>query len=111
MEWGFTSALSMECRLRLAGVDQPLYDAGSFDGVVDLLAIMSTSGALHSLHVAGFSGCKGEAILEHGGPPSHGLRASRRQSFVFLSVGMMVVPSSGRSWLSSKEEPWFDQPP
>jgi hypothetical protein len=74
----------MQYHVRLSSVDQPLYYAGSFYGVLALLAIMPPSCALHALHCAGFSGCKGDAILEHGGHPFHGLRTSERNSFVFL---------------------------
>jgi voltage-gated potassium channel len=97
------TTLTMEYRLRLAGVDQPLYYAGSFYSVVDVLAIMPTSCELHSLHFAGFSGCKGDAILEHGGHPFHSLRASRRKGLVVLAVGMIVVSIIG-SFMSLLED-------
>jgi voltage-gated potassium channel len=103
MEWGFTIAFTIEYLLRLYCVGQPLRYAGSFYGVVDLLAIIPTYLSVFLLRTQYLLVIRTIRILRvfrvlklvqywsEARTLSHALRASRRKIVVFLYVVMILV--------------------
>jgi voltage-gated potassium channel len=103
MEWSFTIAFTMEYLLRLYCVGKPLRYAGSFYGVVDLLAIIPTylsvflSGTQYLLVIRTIRLLRVFRILKlvqywsEARTLFHALRASRRKIFVFLYVVVILV--------------------
>ena len=73
MEWGFTLLFTVEYLLRIICLRRPMRYAGSFYGVVDMLAVLPTYLVLFFPHVT----------------------ASARKIQVFLSVVVMVVVVMG----------------
>ena len=107
LEWGFTLIFSTEYLLRLLCVRQPLRYAGSFFGVIDLLAIAPTWLALFfpGLHalidvrvlrlLRIFRILKMGAYVDEFGLLGHALWVSRRKILVFLSFVLLVVTVMG----------------
>jgi voltage-gated potassium channel len=107
LEWGFTLLFTVEYVARLACVRRPARYAGSFYGVVDLLAILPTYLAvlmpqlqalidvrvLRLLRV--FRVLKLTEYLHEYGALGRALIASRRKIFVFLSFVLLVVMVMG----------------
>jgi voltage-gated potassium channel len=103
MEWGFTIAFTLEYFLRLACVGKPLRYAGSFYGVVDLLALLPTYFSvffvgIHYLLVIRtlrllrvFRILKLVQYWSEARTLAHALRASWRKIAVFLYVVVIVV--------------------
>ena len=103
MEWGFTIAFTIEYLLRLCCVGQPLRYAGSFYGVVDLLAIIPTYlsvfllGTQYLLVIRTIRILRVFRVLKlvqywsEARTLSHALHASRRKIVVFLYVVMILV--------------------
>jgi voltage-gated potassium channel len=103
LEWGFTIAFTIEYLLRLYCVGKPLRYAGSFYGVVDLLAIIPTylsvffPGTQYLLVIRTIRILRVFRILKlvqywrEARTLSHALHASRRKIFVFLYVVMILV--------------------
>ena len=103
MEWSFTIAFTMEYLLRLYCVGQPLRYAGSFYGVVDLLAIIPTYlsvfvlGTQYLLVIRTIRILRVFRVLKlvqywsEARTLSHALCVSRRKIVVFLYVVMILV--------------------
>jgi voltage-gated potassium channel len=103
LEWGFTILFSIEYLLRLISVRRPLAYAGTFFGVVDLLAILPTylslllPGTQYLLVVRVlrllriFRILKLAAYLHEGRTLSRALLAARRKISVFLLTVITVV--------------------
>jgi voltage-gated potassium channel len=103
LEWSFTIAFTLEYLLRLSCVDKPRRYAGSFYGVVDVLAILPTYVSLlfpgtHSLLVIRttrilrvFRVFKLVQYWSEARTLARALRASHRKIVVFLYVVMILV--------------------
>jgi voltage-gated potassium channel len=102
-EWVFTMAFTIEYLLRLYCVGKPLRYAGSFYGMVDLLAIIPTYVSVFILGtqyllviriiriLRVFRVLKLMQYWSEARILSHALRASRRKIFVFLYVVIILV--------------------
>jgi voltage-gated potassium channel len=107
LEWAFTVLFTVEYAARLACVRRPSRYAGSFFGVIDLLAVLPTWAALFlpGLHalidvrllrlLRLFRILKLAAYVEEYGALARALAASRRKIFVFLSFVVIVVVVMG----------------
>ncbi|MDH4190103.1 MAG: ion transporter [Betaproteobacteria bacterium] len=103
IEWGFTLVFTLEYGLRLACVERRLRYAGSFFGVVDLLAVLPTYLAfffpgLHALidirmlrMLRVFRILKLTAYIREYRLLGDALRASRRKIFVFIGTVSIIV--------------------
>jgi voltage-gated potassium channel len=103
LEWTFTLLFTVEYAARLACVRRPWRYAGSFYGVVDLLAVLPTYLAvlvpgLHALIdvrvlrlLRVFRILKLGAYVAEFGALSRAIAASRRKILVFLGFVMLVV--------------------
>jgi voltage-gated potassium channel len=103
LEWSVTMAFTLEYLLRLSCVGQPLRYAGSFYGVVDVLALLPTYVSLvvpgtHALLVIRtirilrvFRVFKLVRYWSEARTLVRALRASHRKIVVFLSAVMMLV--------------------
>ncbi|HEV7816589.1 MAG TPA: ion transporter [Janthinobacterium sp.] len=103
LEWLFTLLFTVEYIARLCSVRHPWRYAGSFFGVIDLLAILPTiialvvPGALVLLDVRilrllrMFRILKLTSYVEEYGVLGRALLASRRKILIFLSVVMIIV--------------------
>jgi voltage-gated potassium channel len=103
LEWGFTALFTVEYALRLASVRRPLRYAGSFFGIIDLLAILPTWFSLvlpgaQSLLVVRvlrllriFRILKLAEYLRESRVLWQAMRASRRKILVFLLTVVTIV--------------------
>jgi voltage-gated potassium channel len=107
LEWFFTALFTLEYLARLACLQRPLRYAGSFYGIVDLLAVLPTYLALLAPGASALIDVRILRLLrvfrilrltryvEEYGALAAALRASRRKILVFLSFVLMVVLVSG----------------
>lgn len=103
MEWGFTVLFTVEYVARLVSVRHPARYAGSFFGIIDLLAFLPTYLVLFFPQAVAFQGIRvlrllrvfrilklGAYVAEYRAL-GQALRASARKILIFLSVVLMAV--------------------